>query len=121
MLLLIISERGGIAALIDSKSGRICTDAKYSGNYYDGKNLKRHPDTGIQFVGHQIPHWNECLAIAETAHRTKPDQMLLGWDFAWTKERGWDVVEANPVPAVSLYQMLAGKGIREDFVKAGIL
>jgi hypothetical protein len=106
---------GGFVALIDIKSGRIVTDGLNGTTYYE-----HHPDTNIKFNGNSIPAWNELCTLAEIAHRTMPNQLLIGWDFAWTGN-GWDLVEANPAPSFASYQTLAGKGIRPELVKAGLL
>lgn len=113
--------QGGIAALIDLDTGRICSDGIQSEGHFTGDTFRNHPDSGIRFDGYQIPDWDKLCEIAKRGHQMLPQQQMIGWDFAWTVDRGWDVVEANPSPAFATYQTLAGKGIRNTLVEAGVL
>ena len=84
---------GGLICMIDKETGVIVSDCFYEHTY----SMPVHPDTGLVFKGTQIPQWEALLKIAEAAHRKTPDQLLLGWDFAWTT-KCWDLVEVNPLP-----------------------
>ena len=106
---------GGIASLIDVNKGII-----KSNGFMGNKEIDCHPDTKEVFLGTCIPAWDEACKIAEKAHRMHPQQMLIGWDFAWTSE-GWDLVEANPLPLMRTYQMIEKQGARPKLIKAGIL
>ncbi|MDO4459121.1 MAG: sugar-transfer associated ATP-grasp domain-containing protein [Clostridia bacterium] len=106
---------GGITALVDIDTGIICTDGMRGINWYE-----KHPDSGVVFKGYQLPDWNELRAFIKSAHETRPQQKLLGWDMAWTVNNGWDVVEINPAPAFSSYQRLTGKGIRKYISSIGL-
>lgn len=112
---------GGIAALVDIATGCICTNAIQNNGNLDGKQYKSHPDTGVIFCGYQLPAWKEVIEFAEQGHRMFPEQQLIGWDFAWTSDRGWDTVEVNPSPAFGTYQILSEQGIRPKLIEAGIL
>lgn len=106
---------GGIIASVDIHSGIIDSDGLCHHSFYE-----RHPDTQVRFKGTKIPAWEDLLKTAEKAHRTIPEQRLIGWDFAWS-EKGWDVVEANPAPSFASYQALSGRGIRPLLKDRGIL
>jgi len=81
---------GGIFACIDPQTGIICTDGiDKKGVYYE-----KHPNSGLQYKGWQVPKWKELLEFAEQIHREVPHHKYLGWDFALT-EKGWVVVEGN--------------------------
>ena len=81
---------GGIFACIDPQTGIICTDGiDKKGVYYE-----KHPNSGLQYKGWQVPKWKELLEFAEQIHREVPHHKYLGWDFALT-EKGWVVVESN--------------------------
>lgn len=95
---------GGIISLVDN-NGVISTDGMRGGEYF-----RKHPDSGIVFKGYQIPQWKELSVLVESAHRTLPQQRLLGWDFAWS-EKGWDLVEVNPAPSFKSYQILTNTGV----------
>lgn len=81
---------GGIFSVIDEKTG-ICRTKGY--DEFNGV-FEKHPDSGVQYQGFQIPRWDELLAFAEKVHRTIPYYPYVGWDFALT-EKGWILVEGN--------------------------
>lgn len=97
---------GGITALIDNETGIVSTDGVCGFDYFE-----KHPDTGMAFKGFQVPDWEKLKELAFKAHSERPQQKLLGWDFAWTDKGFWDVIEVNPAPAFVSYQKLTGKGI----------
>lgn len=105
---------GGIIALVD-KEGYVCTDGMRGGFYFE-----THPDTRIKFKGFKMPNWDELLSIVENAHKSLPQQKLLGWDFAWS-ENGWDLVEVNPAPAFASFQILSNSGVKPLLKKTGII
>lgn len=107
---------GGLASLVDVNTGEIITDGTLG-----GKMFETHPDTGMKFKGFSIPKWNDLCRVTEEAHRSKPKQKLFGWDFAFTKNGEWDLIEVNPFPSIKSCQLLAGDGIRELFKEAGLL
>lgn len=104
-------SQGGMIAMIDWKSGVICTDA-----YTKANNLVVvHPDSGKPFKGEHIPHWKELLEYAEALHRSMPQHIYVAWDFAYTTN-GWDIVEANWGQLGST-QMMLGRGVKDEFEK----
>lgn len=84
------TSAGGVFALIDHKTGRICSEGYdiYS-HVYD-----KHPDSNITFRNYQIPRWDELLSTAEKAHRFFPNHLYIAWDFALT-DKGWELIEGN--------------------------
>lgn len=84
------TSAGGVFALIDHNTGRICSDGYdiYS-HVYD-----KHPDSSMTFRDYQIPRWDELLSTAEKAHRSFPDHLYIAWDFALT-DKGWELIEGN--------------------------
>ena len=107
---------GGLISLIDIRSGTIATDGLHNRKYFT-----EHPDTGVTFKDARIPCWEELCLLVQQMHAVIPDQRLVGWDFAWTADGHWDLVEANPRPSFVSYQTLADKGIRPLLREAGIL
>lgn len=101
-----------LRALLDPKTGRVLC-ATYGGGLgvtpatqtYDGAPL----DT---FVFDQVP---AAVELAKRAHAMLPDLALIGWDLAFT-ETGPVIIEGNATPALTLYQIVAGKGVLDaDF------
>lgn len=107
---------GGITALVDITTGTVCTDGVCGFEYFE-----KHPDTGKLFKGFRLPNWDELCKLASDAHRVRPQQKMFGWDFAWTDKGYWDIIEVNPSPAFISYQKLAGKGIRPQVLRLGLI
>jgi hypothetical protein len=84
------------AAVVDLETGRLglmtgdtpeCLSQWY----------ERHPVTGVDVVGRQVPFWNEMATLAERAHQVCRDRVLVGWDIAMTPE-GPVLLEGNTYP-----------------------
>lgn len=86
-------RQGGIYALVDIPTG-IITSFGYD---YSDRTHTVHPTTKQQFIGFNIPNWQEALDLVKKAHRALPECALLGWDIAIT-ETGADIIEANNAP-----------------------
>lgn len=82
--------QGSIAAGVDVKTGRICTDGvDYAGNVY-----KEHPYSGRAFNGFQIPHWEDLVELIRVAAAVHPESPYVGWDIA-ISQSGPEIVEGN--------------------------
>ncbi len=102
---------GGIFANVDTESGKICTN----GIDERGLTYKSHPDSGLAFVGWQVPRWDELLKLVEEIHRTTmSDHIYIGWDFALTTQ-GWCLIEGNWGQFVNQYA--DKKGRKEEFIR----
>ncbi|MEZ5829953.1 MAG: sugar-transfer associated ATP-grasp domain-containing protein [Dongiaceae bacterium] len=93
---------GGIAAAIDLDSGSLgqATDLGLSPN---SAWHSKHPITGGQIEGLQVPDWSEMVALAETAHTRLADRVILGWDMAPLPD-GPCIIEANAHPDLDICQ-----------------
>lgn len=101
---------GGVFACIDETSGKIITDGRDELNniYYS------HPDSGIRYLGWQIPKYDELVSLAEEIFRTRfSEHKYIGFDFALT-ENGWVLIEGNW--GQFLGQYAAKIGVRHDFL-----
>lgn len=101
---------GGISALIDPDTGRIFTD----GADKKGRHYELHPDTGVRFKGFQIPRWDEAVAMVKEAALMVPGNHYCGWDLAFTKDRGWCMVEANCTAQMGGMQLVTRTGRRQE-------
>ena len=100
--------QGGYCANIDPDTGVIITSATSKGpEKYD-----RHPDSGITFVGEQIPCWQQLLKAAFDCARRLPKLVYVSWDFALTAD-GWTLVEANKGELIADQRNL-GRGLKNE-------
>lgn len=82
---------------MDPETGKIispATDDYF--NVYD-----RHPDTGVEFVGYQLPMVPEAIALAKEAAHEIPQVAHVGWDMAITPT-GPAIIEGNDFPGTDL-------------------
>ena len=94
------ASAGGMVAAIDLDSGKIFTNAV---DIYDNE-FTHHPDSGAEFKGLQIPHWEEIItAVKETAVLFSKIRHI-GWDVTVTSEGNIEFVEGNDQPAFWLIQ-----------------
>lgn len=103
---------GGIFAIIDDKTGRLCSDGKNE----HLETFIKHPDSGITFYGWQIPDWDNVLCLAKTIHeKVFPKHPYIGWDFALSN-KGWVLIEGNWGQFVC-QQICLGHGLKEEVTK----
>lgn len=81
---------GGFLSLVDVDTGILSTP----GVTEQLETALIHPDTGMQIIGWQVPHWEEAKALARKMSLSFPEQPYISWDLALTDD-GWVVVEAN--------------------------
>ena len=94
------SGRGGILCRVDKETGKICSVA--TDDYFNI--YERHPDTGVEFMGYQLPCFPEALALAEKAAHEIPQIGHVGWDMAITPD-GPAIIEGNDFPGTDLCQL----------------
>ena len=105
--------QGGVYASVDPKTGKICTD----GLDESGHSYKMHPDSNMVFLGWQVPRWNELIDISKQIHQSLPvGQEYVGFDFALSKDKGWQVIEGNWGDFICQQSSL-GRGIRKEIMK----
>ena len=100
---------GGILASVDVETGIVKT-AGYTEN---GKRYLKHPETGAQIIGFNVPRWEELCGTAKEAALVMKDQPYIGWDFALTKD-GWVIIEGN-CRGQFVQQICDREGARELF------
>ena len=100
---------GSPCAGIDVQDGRIVTHGRteYLEDYAN------HPDSGIPFVGFQIPCWDELIAVTKEMALKLPTLRFIGWDMVLSK-RGWCVMEAND-KAEFLHQIFWQMPMKREF------
>lgn len=108
---------GGMAALVDDKSGVITTHAADK----NGVTYEKHPDTNTTIKGFEIPYFKEGRELVEKAALRVSEIGYVGWDLAFT-ENGPLLIEGNHFPGHDIYQMPAltenGIGVLPRFKEA---
>lgn len=91
---------GGMTAPIDPETGKILHVAyDKDGIYYD-----RHPMTGTEFVGYQLPYWKESVEMCLAATAVVPQLGYVGWDIA-VSAAGPQLIEGNYFPGHDILQL----------------
>ena len=105
------ASSGGVAALVDVKTGKVTSDA------IDKKNnvYTEHPDSHLPIKGFDVPKWDELLETVKKVHTQIAPYPYVGWDFALS-DKGWVIVEGNWGHLIS--QEIRKKGIRKEFYKS---
>lgn len=103
---------GGIFADIDSKTGVVSSDACDE----MGNRFVTHPDSGVKYRGFQLPEWESAVDICKEAALVIPEVKYLGWDLAYTDDKGWVVVEVNTSGAF-IQQGCRRKGIKKELAE----
>lgn len=107
---------GGMACRVDIESGRIITPAADKlGRVFD-----KHPITGAEFIGFEIPYFEEIKAMCLEAMQVVPQVRYVAWDVCITEE-GPRFIEGNSFPSHAVPQFAAhykdGMGILTEFRK----
>lgn len=103
---------GGISALIDPETGRICSD----GADKKGAKYVEHPDTHVTFNGFQIPEWDKAVEMVKAAALVVEGNHYCGWDLAYS-DKGWCMVEANSTAQMGGMQIITREGRKAELEK----
>lgn len=103
---------GGILVGINNETGILETDG------VDELNNRYivHPDSGVRFIGFQLPEWNTLKSLCVEMSSKSPNVKCIGWDMAYTSE-GWVVIEGNGLTEVIGPQAPYLRGIRDEWEK----
>ncbi|MBQ8974405.1 MAG: hypothetical protein IJ072_01630 [Oscillospiraceae bacterium] len=99
---------GGISCGVNTANGVFDTIG------YDeyGTGYASHPDSGVKFMGFQLPAWQELIALATELSLQLPTVKMIGWDFAYSS-RGWVIIEGNPLGELGVVQLPYQAGIKQ--------
>lgn len=90
----------GMCTPLDVDTGKILYAA-----YDKSKNtFYKHPTTGVELIGYQIPNWTEVVKMVKEAAQVVPEVGYIGWDVAITPT-GCCLVEGNHMPGNGMLQM----------------
>lgn len=102
---------GGMSTPIDLNTGKIL----YPAIDIDGKLFDRHPMTGTEFVGYQLPCWKEAVEMVKEAAHIVPQLRYIGWDVA-IAEDGPLLIEGNHLPGYDSMQLPSQNPSRQGFL-----
>lgn len=103
---------GGLLVGIDKNIGKLSTVARDEfANVFEA-----HPDSDVAFIGHQLPDWDELIAMAKDISSQVPRVSYIGWDFAHT-DNGWIVVEGNGGSQLIGPQIVFQEGMKKRFLE----
>lgn len=100
---------GNMAAPIDEKTGIVNGPAVYSD--ITKHEETKHPVTGVNIIGFEVPFWNEIIEMVKEAALLHPQNRSIGWDIVVT-EKGPGFIEGNHDWCKLLWQLPAGDGLK---------
>lgn len=95
---------GGVA--LDSGVVRRVTDGTGRGQ----RHLDRHPTSGAELIGFELPDWRGACELALECAAVLPEIRLQAWDIGLC-EGGPKVIEANVAGDVDVPQIANGRGV----------
>lgn len=98
-------HQGAIGVGIDIETGCMKDGYDYKGYF------SKHPDTGVEFKGIQIPFWKEILGISRKTSQAVPLK-YIGVDIVLDEEKGPLIMEINARPGLEI-QNVNRQGLRE--------
>ncbi len=107
--------RGNLLATLDLDTGRVVRVVRGVGLAQE--QVTRHPDTGAELIGFEIPNWKGLAETACKAASMLGGLRLIGWDMAAT-DAGPVIVEPNYTPDFDMVQMADRRGILEPQFEA---
>lgn len=91
---------GGLAAVIDAETGKISTP----GADKLGRTFEKHPDTGTEILGFEIPRFFDAVETVKRAATVVPQIGYAAWDVA-ISDSEVQLIEGNQYPGHDIYQM----------------
>jgi len=104
---------GGMGVAIDRQSGTLGRYGLLAPKY--GRRVEAHPDTGVRFLGRDVPFFREATEMACLLHRFMYGVGTIGWDIAITPD-GPSFIEGNDEYSGITMQGPLG-GIRREFME----
>lgn len=97
----------GIYAAIDTNTGIVCSN----GCNGRGQVFESHPDTHLSFKGTHIPDWDDLIILVKEIADITKQLRYIGWDFVYTTNKKWILLEGNEPGGVHILQQPLGYGL----------
>ena len=104
-------HKNGIVAAIDVETGIV----KSTGINFRHQRFLKHPDTGKQIIGFQIPNWDKVLKTVKNAAELLPEMDYVGWDVAIDANNNVLLIEGNSIPDYDVLQIATQEGLYNRF------
>ncbi len=104
-----VVDNYGLHGPVDLETGKFIYPA-HSGDTKAGQHYTKHPNTGYEIIGFEIPYFQELKELAKQAAKVVPEVRYVGWDIAITPT-GPVIIEGNNYCAHDFWQL---PGQRED-------
>ncbi len=84
-------HHNGIVAYLDGETGIVST----TGINKDDERFIKHPDSGKQIVGFNVPVWDKVVTTVKNAALVTPEIRYTGWDVVIDKDYNVVIIEGN--------------------------
>jgi hypothetical protein len=101
---------GNLAAPIDPETGLVNGPGVYSD--ITKKDEIKHPITGVDIIGFQVPFWKETIQMVKKAALAHPQNKSIGWDIVITNQ-GPGFIEGNHDWCKLLWQLPVHQGMKK--------
>lgn len=105
---------GGLVVKIDEQTGMFARMG-FQKPKYSLEMFSKHPDSGIEFEGTQMPFWDQIIDLAKEFATHAGNNKMVGWDVAVTPE-GPVFVEGNHHWDAQLAQAGAAGLVDDEFL-----
>ncbi|HLV08873.1 MAG TPA: sugar-transfer associated ATP-grasp domain-containing protein [Halanaerobiales bacterium] len=105
---------GNIAAPVNIETGKVDGPGVYSDITKD--DVYKHPVTGVDIVGFEVPYFKESIRLAIDAAKFNTSNRSIGWDIAITED-GPELIEGNHDWCKLLWQLPVKKGLKQVLEK----
>jgi hypothetical protein len=75
----------------------------------------RHPTTGAELIGFQIPQWGAVKSLAKQSAKAFPELRAIGWDVALCRN-GIFIKEGNRLWDPTGFQITLRRGIKKEMM-----
>lgn len=104
-------RKGNMLANVDFHTGQVNRLIRGTGPWLE--ELDKHPVSGIDMNGFQIPYWSDIVEMCKEGAKAFSPLRFQSWDIGLAPE-GPVVVEVNSGSALGLAQLAQGKGFLTD-------
>jgi len=101
---------GNIVVPLDTLTGKVTGPGIYAD--ITKPDEYKHPVTGMDFIGFQVPYWEDCVQLVKKAAVCIPENRSIGWDVAVTGT-GPVLIEGNHNWHYLVLQMPEKKGCKK--------